>query len=213
MSISTLDSPVLPSSTLDTSPLSPQANRSAPSTPFSGGQNQANVNYQSRENASGPVFGDHQPPANRGGDHPHRHQNQNPLAMGNTMHYPSFRQLFKQWLSQWFGGCRPPAHPPCNSAPPRPHPTIGCPQPRPNYALQSDKQLAQALLDNFEAFSGACHGKFITLNDIRAMSERRPIDDNVRLAKEMLKRPDLLKKMNSNGDEHLSRREVERATR
>lgn len=196
MSISTLDSPVPSSSTLDTSPHTPQAKRAAPSTPSSEGKNQANVNFNSREQASGPVFGDHQPPVNRGGDHHHAPHNHNPLAMASVARHPTFLEQFKQWVSQWFGGCRPPACPPCNSAPPRPHPSIGRPFPKPDYSLQSHEQLTQALLDNFKAFTGSDHGS-MSLRDIKAMANRQPGNDpvmnnNIRLAKELLNRPELM---------------------
>lgn len=203
MSISTLDSPVLPSSTLDTSPLTPQVNRAVPSTPSFEGQNQANVNFHSRAQSSGPVFGDHQSPANRGGGHSHAPHNHNPLAMAHVMRHPSFLEQFKQWISQWFGGCRPPACPPCNSAPPRPDPTIGRPHPKPDYTMQSHEQLTQALLDNFTAFTGSAHAKYMTSRDIRAMANRQPGNDpvmnnNIRLAKELLNRPDLMQALDRN---------------
>lgn len=203
MSISTLDSPVLPSPTLDPSPLTPQANRGVTSTPSFEGKNRANVNYHSREHASGPVFGDHQPPVNRGGDHHHSPHNHNPLAMANVMHRPSFLEQFKQWISHWFGGCRPPASPPCNSAPPRPHPTIGRPQPQPDYTMQSHEQLTQALLDNFQSFTGSAHAKYMSTRDIKAMANRQPGNDpvmnnNIRLAKELLNRPDLMQALDRN---------------
>lgn len=203
MSISTLDSPVLPSSPRDTSPLTPSANRALPSTPSLEAQNQTNVNFHSREQSSGPVFGDHQPPANRGGNHPHAAYNHNPLAMANVLRHPSFLDQFKQWISQWFGGCRPPACPPCNSAPPRPDPTIGRPHPKPDYTMQSHEQLTQALLDNFTAFTGSAHAKYMTSRDIRAMANRQPGNDsvmnnNIRLAKELLNRPDLMQALDRN---------------
>ena len=203
MSISTLDSPVLPSSTLDTSPLTPQASRGVTSTPSFEGKSQAHVNYHSREHASGPVFGDHQPLVNRGGHHPHAPHNHNPLPMANVMRHPSFLEQFKQWISQWFGGCRPPACPPCNSAPSRPHPTIGRPQPKPDYSMQSHEQLTQALLDNFKAFTGSAHAKYMSTRDIKAMANRQPGNDpvmnnNIRLAKELLNRPDLMQALDRN---------------
>lgn len=200
MSISTLDSPVPSLPTLDTSPLTPQANRTAPSTPSFEGKNQANVSYQSREQASGPVFGDHQPPVNRGGDHRHALHNHNPLATASVMHRPSFLDQFKQWISQWFGW-----RPPYSSAPSRPSPAIGRPhpQPRPDYASQSHEQLTQALLDNFKAFTGSHHSSFMTSRDIRAMANRQPGNDpvmnnNIRLAKELLNRPDLMQALDRN---------------
>lgn len=203
MSISTLDSPVPSSATLDASPLTPQAKRTAPSTPSSEGKNQANVNFNSREQASGPVFGDHQPPVNRGGDPHHARHNPDPLAMASVARHPTFLEQFKQWGSQWFGGCRPPACPPCNSAPPRPNPSIGRPHPKPDYSTQNHEQLTQALLDNFNAFTGSAHGKHMTTRDIRAMANRQPGNDpvmnnNIRLAKELLNRPDLMQALDRN---------------
>ncbi|MBO0493777.1 EF-hand domain-containing protein [Pseudomonas sp. Marseille-Q1929] len=186
MSVSTLDSSVPTSSNLETSLPAPQAkaNRQAPSAPSFDGQSATNVNFHSRETPAGPVFGDQN-------DRRHHH---NPLAMPPSTLPPSFMEQSKQWLSQWFGGCRPP----CNSAPPRPHPTIGRPhpKPRPDYASQSHEQLTQALMDNFKAFTGSDY-RSMSLRDIRAMANRQPgsdpiMNNNIRLAKELLNRPDLL---------------------
>lgn len=192
MSVSILESSAPASSTFDTSSPAPQAkaNRQAPGAPSFDGQNAANVNFHSPENSAGPVFGDQN-------DRRHHH---NPLTMQSSARPPSFMEQFKQWLSQWFGGC-----PPCNSAPPRPHPTIGRPQPkpRPDYASQSHEQLTQALLDNFKAFTGSHHAGFMTSRDIRAMANRQPGNDpvmnnNIRLARELLNRPDLMQALDRN---------------
>ena len=210
MSVSTFDPSVPTTASPDTSLPAPQlkADRLAPPAPSFDGQDASSVNFRTRENPFGPVFGDHN-------DRRHHH---NPLAMPPSTRPPSFLEQFKQWLGQWFGGCRPPACRPCNSAPPRPHPTIGRPQPKPDYSMQSHEQLTQALLDNFKAFTGSDCAKYMTTRDIKAMAHRQPGNDpamnnNIRLAKELLNRPDLMQALDRNNgtgatDKQFSKQEL-----
>lgn len=197
----------MPVSTLDTSPsmlsardtslptAQVKANGPAPAAPSFEGQNAANVNFHSRETQAGPVFGDQ--PATR--------QNPIPMTITLTAMAPGFMDQFKQWVGQWFGGHRPPMHAPHYGAPPRPSPTIGRPQPqpKPDYSLQSHEQLTQALLDNFKGFTGSNYSKFMTTRDIREMASRSlghdPVmNNNIRLAREVLNRPDLMQALDRN---------------
>jgi hypothetical protein len=78
--------------------------------------------------------------------------------------------------------------------------------------------LTRALLDNFTAFTGATHGKYMTLGDIKAMANRQPGNDpvmnnTIRLAKELLNRPDLMQALDRNGDGKLSQWEIQRISR
>lgn len=199
MSVSTLESSVPASSTFDTPSPAPQAKASRPA-PSVDGQNATNVSFRSQENQTGPVFGDHQPPTDRAG------QRHDPLATTQAMRHPGFMERFKDWMSHWFGGHCPPMHRPCNGAPPRPHPGSGAPSrphPKPDYSMQNHEQLTQALLDNFKAFTGSHHARFMTTRDIREMASRPlgndPVmNNNIRLAREILNRPDLMQALDRN---------------
>ncbi len=111
------------------------------------------------------------------------------------------------------GGQRPPVHPGCGSAPPRPmpgdcaparpHPVGGRPYPSPSYGIdpgyanKSREQLAQQLLDNFDAFKDRGNAGYVSVNSIREMAKKGwshdPVmNQNIRLAKELLRRPELV---------------------
>lgn len=208
MSVSTLESSVPASSTLDPSLSAPQgkASRPAPAAPSSGGQNTAYVNFRSQENTTGPVFGDHQPPSDRAGHQHHGNHPHNPFASNQAMRYPGVAEQFKNWMNQWFGGCWPFKPKPCNGAPPRPHPGSGAPSrpyPEKDYTKQNHEQLTQALLDNFRAFTAPRYKNSMTIDDIRKMANRDPgadpvMNNNILLAKEILNRPDLMRALDRN---------------
>lgn len=102
-----------------------------------------------------------------------------------------------------FGG--PPPRPlpigvrPNPGPPPRPNPAL----PDPHYAKQSNEQLAQALLDNYEAFKGRWSSGSVTPQSLQKMADRPltgdpSIDANIQLAKELLRRPALMQALDRN---------------
>lgn len=83
--------------------------------------------------------------------------------------------------------------------PPRPTPE----RPDPYYSKQSNQQLAQALLSNYGAFKGGQYSRKVTLESVKQMANRpltgNPrMDANIRLAKELMRRPDLLRALDRN---------------
>ena len=103
-----------------------------------------------------------------------------------------------------FGG--PPLRPlpenvrPNPGPPPRPTPVL----PDPHYSKQSNEQLAQALLNNYDAFRGRWPSRSVTQQSLEKMANR-PLtgnpstDANIRLANELLRRPGLLQSLDRNG--------------
>lgn len=94
-------------------------------------------------------------------------------------------------------GGRPPHH---GSPPPRPFPQ----QPDPIYSKRSHDQLAQQLLDNFKVFNDPKNPSYITPQGLKTKAES-PLtghphkDQDTRLAREIMKRPDLLKALDRDG--------------
>ncbi|WP_426109458.1 hypothetical protein [Pseudomonas sp. TWR1-1-4] len=84
--------------------------------------------------------------------------------------------------------------------PPRPTPVL----PDPHYSKQSNEQLAQALLNNYDAFRGRWPSRSVTQQSLEKMANR-PLtgnpstDANIRLANELLRRPGLLQSLDRNG--------------
>lgn len=209
MSVSTLDTSVSAASTLDLAQANakPQANASrlAPAVLSFNGQNTANVSFHSRENQAGPVFANFQMPTDR-----HSHAHHHPQAAAQK----SFMDQLKQWIGLFFSGHRPPMQPGCGNPPPRPNPGCGSPPPRPfptigkpcptlpgrpdpQYSHKSNEQLAQQLLGNFHAFRDPKQPGYVSIDSIHAMankgwSSNPAINENIRLAKELLRRPELL---------------------
>jgi hypothetical protein len=162
------------------------------------------VSFHSHEKKSGPVFSDPHAPVER------QMPGQNKVSM---LH--SFLNGLKDWITSLFSGFRPPMHPGCgskppprpnpseSSPPPRPTPTVGRPFPTPpggvdtQYSLKSNEQLAQQLLDNFRAFRDPKNPGYISADSIHEMANKKcssdPVmNENIRLAKEMLRRPELM---------------------
>lgn len=237
MSVSNLDTSVSASTIADTLLPPPQgkANRPAPAALAFDAQNAANVNFRTRETQAGPVFGGHQPSVKLG-SHDSQSSPDTTAATTRDERKPRFMEQFKQWLSQMFGGHRPPTSSHCNGAPSRPHPGSGAParphpgtgapsrphpQPKPDYASQNHEQLTQALLDNFNAFTGKNYPTTMTTRNIREMANKTPGNDpvmnnNIRLAKELLKRPDLMQALDRNSgtgaqDHRFSQRDLQSA--
>jgi hypothetical protein len=93
--------------------------------------------------------------------------------------------------------------------PPRPTPE----RPDPYYSKQSNQQLAQALLTNYGAFKGGQYSRQVTRESLQKMADQLPVDANVRLAKELLRRPDLIRALDRNmstgaSDGRLSREDI-----
>ena len=90
-----------------------------------------------------------------------------------------------------------------SNPPPRPTPTIGRPFPTPpggvdtQYSLKNNEQLAQQLLDNFRAFRDPKNPGYVSADSIHEMANKKwtsdPVmNENIRLAREMLRRPELM---------------------
>ncbi|CAD0266781.1 hypothetical protein EKA85_14745 [Pseudomonas veronii] len=98
--------------------------------------------------------------------------------------------------------------------PPRPTPE----RPDPHYSKQSNQQLAQALLSNYGAFREGHFSRQVTLESLKKMAERPltgnpQMDANIRLAKELLRRPELVRALDRNmstgaSDGRLSRDDI-----
>ncbi|UII73404.1 type III secretion effector protein [Pseudomonas sp. HN11] len=205
MSVSTLDSSPSASSTREFAPTSPKpqakASDSALAAPSFSGQSPARVSFSSRESQAGPVFGDAQAQTDRS-------------SLQHAAVLPGVMDKLKHWMGNWFGGHRPPMHSGCNNPPPRPNPgwsnppprpmpTLGRPHPTqpgrpdPHYSLKNNEQLAQQLLDNFDAFRDPKNPGYVSVDSIHAMANRGwssdPVmNENIRLAKELLRRPKLI---------------------
>nr|WP_314565190.1 hypothetical protein [uncultured Pseudomonas sp.] len=103
-----------------------------------------------------------------------------------------------------FGG--PPPRPlpenvrPNPGPPPRPTPTL----PDPYYSKQSNEQLAQGLLNNYDALKGRWPSREVTRQSLQKVANQ-PLtgnpykDPNIRLANEVLRRPGLLQSLDRNG--------------
>lgn len=93
------------------------------------------------------------------------------------------------------GHCHcPPCQPILQPNPPaRPNPTL----PDPHYSKRSDEQLAQLLLDNFDAFKGRWPSRDVTPDSLKkiagqALTGNPQTDANIKLARELLRRPGLM---------------------
>ncbi|WP_172979531.1 type III secretion effector protein [Pseudomonas kitaguniensis] len=199
MSVSALDTPVSAPPTPDATPINTKANAKASHTahaaPSYTSQSTVNVNFHSAHTHSRPVFGDHQHQAHHHGAH------KPPSALPNLALHQGFLQQLKDLLGQWFGGHPPPHHPGSSGPPARPNPSKpGSALPgRPDleYATKNNEELAKQLLQNFNAFRDPKNPRYVSVDSIHAMASKRPSGDavmnqNIRLAKELLRRPDLV---------------------
>lgn len=229
MSVSMLDKSVSAS----TSPHRPPTSKATaqPPAPSLSAQHATGISFAFASDKIGPAFDEPQSPANRLVDGLHASRDSRETAVARDAQPQSFMAMLKQWLEQLFGGQRP-SKPACgNGAPPRPDPStgapsrpfpgIGRPHPKPDYSLQSNEQLTQALLDNFNAFTGNNQSSVMTLRDIREMANKSPGNDPVmnnaiRLAKEILSRPDLMQALDRDGqtgaqDKRISKQDLQSA--
>lgn len=161
-----------------------------------------NVNFSASQTQAGLVFGG-APHATGSRTEKHfaaHHHNHSAFAHPATQ--AGGIQQFKHWMGNWFGGHRPPAHAHPGGPPARPLP-VGAGNPNPIYAKRSDDQLAQSLLDNFKAFTGSKHAKTLDTAAIRNMAQRplgwNPVtNQNIQLAREILRRPELINGLDRN---------------
>ena len=204
MSVPMLDKTLNPSSTPTPSRTAATSEakvaRPMPSALSFNSHSAADVNFRFRETQGGPVFGNYQPSTER------HYRPCHPGYQGGAPAMPSFMEQFKQWMTQWFGGGRPPHRPGCGNPPPRPDPTIGNPPPRPfptmpgrpdpHYSKMNREELAQLLLNNFDAFKDPSKPGYISTESLHAMANKSCSSDplmnqNIRLAQELLRRPEL----------------------
>lgn len=218
MSVSMSDTHAAASSTSARSQdnVAPQGNAER-QVPAPNGNAAANVRFLSPESQGGPVFGDRQSLPAR----------QNPFErMEPSYSAPAtsnFVTSFKHWVGHCFSGYRPP-FPGCSNPPPRPNPGCSNPPPRPNpgcsnppprpypmppcrpdpqYSLKNNEQLAQQLSDNFNAFRDRNNPGYISVDSIHAMAKKGwspdPVTNaNIRLANELLRRPELMSALDRN---------------
>ena len=227
MSVSMSDAPVSASSTPDLSPANAKAEikntRQAPATPSFSGQQAAHVNFQTGDNKAGPVFSHHQAPTTAADVLGHHHS---PPDMQNFL--SQLKHWISHWFSghrpAMHPGC---GHPPprpnpgCSNPPPRPNPIESNPPPRPDptagrpyppapgrpdpqYSLRSSEELAQQLRDSFNAFRDRKNPRSISVDSILAMAKRgyspNPVmNENIRLANELLRRPELMAALDRHG--------------
>ena len=225
MSVSMLDTPVSASSTPDLSQASAKAEvkNTRQAAPSFKGQNAAHVNFQSGDNKAGPVFGNPQAPTSAADVRGHHHR---PPAMQNFLgqlpHWIS-HWFFGHRPSMHPGCGHPPPkpNPGCSNPPPRPNPIGSNPPPRPDptagrpyppapgrpdpqYSLKNREELAQQLRDNFNAFRDPKNPGSISVDSILAMAKRgwspNPVmNENIRLANELLRRPELMAALDLHG--------------
>jgi hypothetical protein len=193
MSVSVLDRPVSVSPTADTLLPHPKpaakASLAAPSYAY---HDAGNVNVGSSKSQSGLVFGEQSQPAH----HHHAAHHSHPSVAPNPASHQGMMQQLHNWLGQWYGGHRPPmnAHGPHPFRPGKPDAT---------YAQKSNDQLAQSLLENFKAFTGSPHSMSLSSSSIRDMAQKSlgwnpAMNQNIRLARELMRRPDLMDALDRN---------------
>ncbi|WP_411379646.1 type III secretion effector protein [Pseudomonas sp. MPB26] len=215
MSVSTLDSSLSASTTADLTQnhAKPQASASgsAPAAPSFNGQS-ASVNFSTRDHQAGPVFG--------GSAATVQPQNATQQAPVLPSFLEQARHWLGHWFGGHrphpHPGCsNPPPRPnpdcsgppprpnPGNSAPARPTPTPGRPFPTlpwgpdKHYSQKNNEQLAQQLLANFAAFKDSNNPGSVSVDSLHAMANRglsgnAAMDNNIKLARELLRRPELI---------------------
>ncbi|MGC6373444.1 type III secretion protein [Pseudomonas sp. K2I15] len=211
-----------------TAPADPKAKTGAQTSPGpTTGQQPGVVSFNTPENTFGPVFRGQQPllqgpmtPRGFGGT-PSLLSPQNDASLLGTA---AQHQGLLRKMKGWFSPARPNpghCHRPGIGKPPKPDPEpcrpgIGKPptpdpgncgpvfgRPDPQYSRRSNDQLAEQLLANFDAFRdrGTQH---ITQRGLENMASRPltgnlAVDQNIRLAREILRRPDLMQGLDRSG--------------
>jgi hypothetical protein len=184
MSVSAFNQPLAHSTHNATPPEADAKGNTGASAVSSRGQPSAGISFRSRENQSGPLFGSLTSRLNPGHCHPGSPPRPSP---GHCHAGPPPRPNP--------GNCRPD---PC--PPPRPTPI----RPDPHYSKQSNEQLAQKFLDNFEAFKDPRNPRYITQKSLEDMAGKQltgdpATDQNIRLAREILRRPELKQALDREG--------------
>jgi hypothetical protein len=215
MSVSTLD-PTASASTTYNRALAhakPQAKPAnpAPTALSFNGHRADSVSFHFSENKSGPAFGNAQPTMDG------HFSGQYSVFMP-----PSFWDRFKEWMTSWFGGHRPPMHPGYSNPPPRPNPGWSSPPPRPNptvgrpcptrpcesdadYSLKNREELMRLVRDNFTAFEDPRYPGNISVGSMKAKGNRpllpeygpnkeenKKRNQETLLARQVLKDPNLM---------------------
>ena len=151
------------------------AQRSSPAASPVNGQKTANVSFHFHQDHAGPVFGQPQTTA------PHQHQHAEPQRPA-----PSMWGLLAMVnnLMSLLGFARPPM--------------------LTGLSTKSNEQLAQMLLNNFDAFRDPKRPNYVSLDSIRTMAKKAWTSDpvmnqNILLAREMLKRPALMRGLDQHG--------------
>ncbi|WP_300632845.1 hypothetical protein [Pseudomonas sp.] len=147
-----------------------------------------------------------------------------PLAKAAGAAGPSFEQSANQSGPVFDSSAQRSKSACCPCPPPRPNPTLPGPPPRPNptlpdpyYGKQSNEVLAQELLNKYNAFK-PWYATTVTPDHINKMASR-PLtghperDANIRLARELLKRPGLMDALDRNNgtgalDKSLSKEDI-----
>ncbi|MBP1123866.1 MULTISPECIES: type III secretion effector protein [Pseudomonas] len=145
------------------------AKRSSPAAPSVNGQKMANVSFHFHQNQAGPVFGQAQTTAHI------QHQPAEPQRPA-----PSMWGLLAMVsnLMSLLGFARPPL--------------------LAGLSTQNNEQLAQMLFNNFDAFRDPKKPSYVSFDSIRTMAKKAWTSDpvmnqNILLAREMLKRPALMR--------------------
>lgn len=155
-----------------------------------------------------------------GSHHHHHHHHHHAPAMQDFL--SQFKQWMNQWFSghrpppyPGCGGPPPRPNPGCSNPPPRPNPGASNPPPRPDptggerpypvapgrpdpqYSLKNNEELAAQLRDSFHAFRDPRNPGYISVDSILAMARRGwspnpAMRENIRLANELLRRPELM---------------------
>ncbi|MFL1501734.1 hypothetical protein ACI77J_19370 [Pseudomonas sp. O64] len=194
MSVSNTTVSVSISSSADTTQVNSnpvaQASAFASTTAPYHSHNGASVNFHASQSQGGPVFGQQQQAASHHNYFNSSAHSQDFSAMTHhASHYGGTQQL-EQWGRPWMG--RP--NPPINAHGPYPI-TLG--KPDPLYSKKSNDQLATDLLRNARAFTTPGNRSTINKSAIEEMAYQKPgrnpvMNQNIRLASELLKRPDVM---------------------
>ncbi len=194
MSVSMQDNPACASSTPDhahgNASAGNQARPSAPVMPEARHTHAANVSFHTHNAQSGPVFGG-QPTATDPHSHAYQPHYDAPLT-------PRFMHQLKHLLAHLFGGHRPQRPDFANPYP------IAPGRPDPQYSSKSPNELTRQLRNNFSAFLDPKTPGFASPASIYAMaikgrSADPVMNENIRLANELLRRPDLIKAVDRQG--------------
>ncbi|WP_339484112.1 type III secretion effector protein [Pseudomonas sivasensis] len=207
--------------------VAPQGNAER-QVPAPNGNAAANVRFLSPESQGGPVFGDRQSLPARQNPFERMEPSYSAPATSNfvTSFKHWVGHCFSGYRPPFPGCSNPPPrpNPGCSNPPPRPNPGCSNPPPRPNpgcsnppprpypmppcrpdpqYSLKNNEQLAQQLSDNFNAFRDRNNPGYISVDSIHAMAKKGwspdPVTNaNIRLANELLRRPELMSALDRN---------------